>query len=510
MSELKHLYYRGQLRSCNYSCGYCPFSKHKISQRELLQDAEALKRFTVFLTQGRVGCVSVLMTPYGEALIHDYYWRALAQLTASPFILAAGCQTNLSFAVEDMLEIFQQCGGQIERLRLWCTFHGAMTTVEDFAEQCRRLTECGIAYSVGAVGEPSQLAQLKKLRASLPEEIYLWINRMEGLKRAYTPEQREAFKAIDPYFDLELSGPSADMNRCSGGRQSLLVRGDGQCLACHISGVKLGNLYTGDWREQGAQTNCRAKRCHCQLAYSNRVDIPELAFFDTHPAFRQPIFDGCKQLEAIFIDLDGTMTDSVGELRRRLCSALPLLTKQYRLYLATQRPYPSAKRICGEFIQYFDGGVFADGGEVRVSCEQSVLVPLALDEKAVDALVDTASQMHMQVRLWQRQGQLYKITLLNKSRCSVAPDKFQALQQLAPGCRLALDGSMVSVVAERAGKWSGMLLIGKHMGFGPETMAYLGNSANDVAIFERVACSIAVVDAEPEALAAAKYCISGL
>ena len=37
--------YRGSLKSCNYRCNYCPFSKHPRSERELLRDREQWFRF---------------------------------------------------------------------------------------------------------------------------------------------------------------------------------------------------------------------------------------------------------------------------------------------------------------------------------------------------------------------------------------------------------------------------------------------------------------------------------
>ena len=35
--EGRMVLYRGALKSCNYRCGYCPFSKHPQSERELLK-----------------------------------------------------------------------------------------------------------------------------------------------------------------------------------------------------------------------------------------------------------------------------------------------------------------------------------------------------------------------------------------------------------------------------------------------------------------------------------------
>ena len=36
----KTLLYRGSLKSCNYHCSYCPFSKHPQSMRELTIEKE--------------------------------------------------------------------------------------------------------------------------------------------------------------------------------------------------------------------------------------------------------------------------------------------------------------------------------------------------------------------------------------------------------------------------------------------------------------------------------------
>ena len=42
--------YRGSLKSCNYHCSYCPFSKHRSSERELERDKREWFRFVESLT----------------------------------------------------------------------------------------------------------------------------------------------------------------------------------------------------------------------------------------------------------------------------------------------------------------------------------------------------------------------------------------------------------------------------------------------------------------------------
>ncbi len=41
----KTICYRGSLKSCNYRCSYCPFSKHRASVQELEKDRQNFGRF---------------------------------------------------------------------------------------------------------------------------------------------------------------------------------------------------------------------------------------------------------------------------------------------------------------------------------------------------------------------------------------------------------------------------------------------------------------------------------
>lgn len=137
--------YRGSLKSCNYGCSYCPFAKRPSSPSELLKDREDWMRFVGHLeTQGEP-YGAVMVVPYGEALIHDYYWEGLARLSRMGTMDAVGAQTNVSFDIERQLTIFKENGGRKEKLRVWATFHPEMTTVPLFAEQCRKLLSAGSA-----------------------------------------------------------------------------------------------------------------------------------------------------------------------------------------------------------------------------------------------------------------------------------------------------------------------------------------------------------------------------
>ena len=224
--DRRTILYRGSLKSCNYHCGYCPFSKHRCSERELEKDRTHWFRFCESLNERAeaLNIRALMVVPYGEALIHPWYWEGLGALTKLDAIDAAGSQTNLSFSIVRSLEIFEHAGGVREKLRLWATFHPEMTSCGEFAEKCAALRREGILFCAGAVGVPENLEVLQRLREMLPREVYLWINAMDGLGRSYTEDEFQRFSSIDPYFYREIRPVPADESLC---RSRLFVEADG-------------------------------------------------------------------------------------------------------------------------------------------------------------------------------------------------------------------------------------------------------------------------------------------
>ena len=276
VQDIRQWYYRGSLDSCNYSCSYCPFSKKpKCTRDELLKDEKSLVKFVdtvINKTEETKKKCAVQIVPYGEALVHKYYWRELARLTCSPYIEAAGAQTNLSFDIDCMAGEFLANKGELAKLRLWCTFHPQMVTMDRFLQQCSRLSRHGILYCAGTVGVPGQAGDIRRLRERLPEDVYLWINKMDGLKRRYTEEENRMFSGIDEYFETGLKHYKADTSKCA---DSLFMEADGSVRRCNtcIPG-KDGTV-------------CTKKECSCYLSYCNQ-QVPELVFFNPYPAFRIP------------------------------------------------------------------------------------------------------------------------------------------------------------------------------------------------------------------------------
>src|SRR4051794_19493451 len=138
--------YRGPLSSCNYGCPYCPFAKRDETYAQLEGDRAALARFVEWITAQHEVELSVLFTPWGEALIRRWYQQAIIDLTALPHVRKVAIQTNLSCR----LDWVDECDR--EKLGLWCTYHPGETPRERFLAQCRTLDAMKVRYSVGVVG----------------------------------------------------------------------------------------------------------------------------------------------------------------------------------------------------------------------------------------------------------------------------------------------------------------------------------------------------------------------
>lgn len=282
------LLYRGSLKSCNYHCSYCPFSKHPAAARELEKDKRQWISFVQSFTKKApaLNIHALMVVPYGEALIHPWYWEGLARISACTDMDAAGAQTNLSFPIQESLAHFVRYSGNLEKLRLWCTFHPEMATAEAFAERCIRLADAGVSLCAGAVGVPEHIRLLQQLRKKLPETIYLWINKMDGQKRPYSQEEQKAFLDIDPYFLQELTPVRADADKCRG---RLFVDENQRLHTCNLSPA-LGT----DWNTLCSnllipRPQCRRRVCSCYLAYAGRSDFAGRRLFGPYPLFRIPI-----------------------------------------------------------------------------------------------------------------------------------------------------------------------------------------------------------------------------
>ncbi len=562
--------YRGTLKSCNYHCSYCPFAKRPMGKRELEQDKTRWETFigtylaatdshyrmdaashesetTEFAAHtaaplqaaactpevSHVPGHALMVVPYGEALIHSWYWKGLGQLSALPHIDAAGAQTNLSFSIRPSLDIYEQAGGDLAKLRLWATFHPEMITAEAFAGACRELLMAGVSLCAGAVGAPENLAQIRTLRQALPAEIYLWINRMDGMNREYTREEINAFLDIDPYFLRELVPVPAEPARC---QKRLFVEGNGQARLCNISQIVAGQtwetaLLSGHSShcqdtfppDHSFPENrlCRKKFCSCYLAYGGRDDFMNQILFGPYPLFRIP-----RRPKAVFLDIMGTLlpnrkktNDPTGIATAQTQKHLPeeppgaavripsgqsppeipaltlaglkaLKREQIPVFFATTLPYEDAMTRCRAVRHLFSGGVFSGGAHLRLeqgdnAKEYFWYLPETFLEHMAELEI---MKKRFRYRILLYQGNscdwLYKITLLRPRQL---PWKEQEASELAELLSINKDSSVryfiedccLQIVSSKATKQQGVRILCQWLGISPEETAAAGDSEED-------------------------------
>lgn len=515
--------YRGSLKSCNFSCSYCPFSKHKSTERQLLKDKEQWIRFCrsiekmayeetpdLYVTpqnpvfsQPKTGAVMVV--PYGEALLHPWYWEGLGLLSALKGIEAAGAQTNLSFLLKDSLRLFDQAGGQRHKLRLWATFHPEMVSVSRFVRQCRELQKEGVQLCAGAVGVPENLDLLRSLREELPKELYLWINPMDGLKRPYTEKELASFRAIDPWFSNESAYKKSDPSQC---QNRLFVEGSGALRLCNISRTSKFNWYeAADFRAFFASPACGRSVCSCYLAYGGRRDYEHGFAFGRYPLFRIPW-----KPKAFFLDLDGTLIPEgkTGPVPETL-EQLQRLSKDCLLFLATSLPFKEAFKQCCGFFHLFSGGVFAGGAHILLKGAEKKELFIPLDpalppmvtaclelfknnEEAGAGANTSRKKAKIRLQIYVNQQAVYKITLSKPPGKAWDDKEFQALKARLSGCsfRCFIEKNCLQIVAPGADKGQGVKALCHMLGILPGDTAAVGNSEEDIAMFKVCGYGIAV------------------
>lgn len=261
-----NILYRGSLSSCNYSCDYCPFAKTKNTKEELESDRCEVERFVDWVTCKKRE-MSILFTPWGEALYHRYYRNALIQLSRLTHVRRVCIQTNLSAPLDDLAE---SC---TDTLRLWATFHPSQTTLKSFAQKCRELLRYKLKFSVGIVGLKQHLEDMEQLRGELPEEVYLWVNAYKREGHYYDPSDLKRIQAVDPHFYINNERYQSFGKACTAGSTSFSVNGQGLARPCHFVSQELGNIYDDDFDSKLSARLCPAPTCGCYIGYIHRPEL---------------------------------------------------------------------------------------------------------------------------------------------------------------------------------------------------------------------------------------------
>ncbi|MFC8042011.1 STM4011 family radical SAM protein [Nocardia sp. NPDC057353] len=258
--------YRGPLASCDYDCPYCPFAKRRDSREQLRADRAALERFATWVAEQHGDQLSILFTPWGEGLVRSWYRRTLVELSRLPQVRRVAIQTNLSGRTGWTAE------ADPETLALWCTFHPGQTPYDRFLGKCRELAAGGIRYSVGIVGFPEHLAVGRRLRADLPEQVYLWVNAPDG--HPLTDAEAAAWTELDPLFGYSRFPHTSAGLPCRTGESVISVDGEGTVRRCHFVPAELGNLYDGSFRAALRPRGCPLAACDCHIGYVHLETLP--------------------------------------------------------------------------------------------------------------------------------------------------------------------------------------------------------------------------------------------
>lgn len=255
-----NILYRGSLSSCNYDCDYCPFAKTSNTLSELQQDEAEVHRFLEWVTNQPTR-ISLLFTPWGEALVHRYYRRTLVKISHLPNISRVSIQTNLSAPIEDLLDCNRNT------LALWTTFHPSQVTLDSFLSRCLELDRAQIPYSIGVVGLKEHLGMLEHLREAVPSNIYIWVNAYKRKPDYYSNIDLSRIHNVDPYFDLNRPEYPSAGQPCSAGETSFSVDGSGTIRRCHFLKDTLGNIYRDDIQTLLRPRACSAATCGCYIGY---------------------------------------------------------------------------------------------------------------------------------------------------------------------------------------------------------------------------------------------------
>jgi MoaA/NifB/PqqE/SkfB family radical SAM enzyme len=273
--------YRGPLSSCNYACEYCPFAKSRNTPAEYQDDELRLRRFVDWVA-ARDEEIGILFTPWGEALIHRWYQRALCELSILPNIRRVAIQTNLSCRLDWL------AGADRQRLALWCTFHPSQVVPERFLDQCRILDRHGIHYSVGIVGTREALPFLGPLRAGLRPEIYVWVNAFKRDPNYYTRDELAFLADYDPLFPINNRRHPSLGRTCHTGHTVFSVDGSGDIRRCHFVKDVIGNIYEAGFERVLQPRPCPTETCGCHIGYVHLEELGLDAVFGEGLLERMP------------------------------------------------------------------------------------------------------------------------------------------------------------------------------------------------------------------------------
>ena len=152
---------------------------------------------------------NIMITPYGEALIHPLYQEFMARISALENVRKIGIQTNFSVDIDEFINILSKNHADYSKIMLWATFHSEYADIENFCNRANSLSEL-ISISCGIVANRKNYEEIRKLREHLKSDIYLWINAMDKIKNRFSSDEITSLSKIDPMFAYEFYAKRID------------------------------------------------------------------------------------------------------------------------------------------------------------------------------------------------------------------------------------------------------------------------------------------------------------
>ncbi|AQA22276.1 putative radical SAM domain protein [Rhodococcus sp. MTM3W5.2] len=185
---------------------------------------------------------------------------------SAPRVRRVAIQTNLSCRTGWLDDADR------DAVALWCTYHPGQTPHDRFLTKTTELTALGVRFSVGVVGLPEHLEAARRLRAELPDSVYLWVNAAEG--HEYTDADAAGWIGIDPLFEFSQRPHRTRGRGCRTGDSVVSVDGAGTVRRCHFVPEVLGNLYDDSFRDALRPRPCPLDVCDCHIGYVHAEQLP--------------------------------------------------------------------------------------------------------------------------------------------------------------------------------------------------------------------------------------------
>lgn len=366
----KDIFFRGDIDFCNYSCSYCPFAKKTQSIDKIQKEEDNLKKL-FFYVKNMDEDANIMITPYGEALIHPIYQVFIARLSTLDNVRKIGIQTNLSVDTKNLISTLEENKAYFSKIMIWATFHSQFTDIKQFCNKANKLSSL-VSISCGVVANRKNFEEIKNLRQVLRPDVYLWINAMDKIKNKFTEDEISSLSHIDPFFAYEFYEKRIDFTKSRSDDFSICQSYD----KIYADSYKYSSSCFFKKKKAISSSCNNHKICDCYLGYSNFKDNYLSRFFGENIIFRIP---QKKSFDAVFVDIDGVMTEKNGKLINNLQIILEDLSKKTNLYIASSRNVNSAKKLLSKNIDFFNGGVFSDGCYI-VDFEKNTKKIIPLDQ----------------------------------------------------------------------------------------------------------------------------------